>query len=221
VLYSLCTLLAPRPPTTNHNHCARRVAVFYSLCALLAVILGTMLVRYVVWGAVWLAGGAHLWLLPNLMSETVRVVACGCVRLCVRVRVRVRVHACVCVKVALSVRACSALSFTCVCLPAARAWASTSTPPLTRTSPLSHPPHTHTHTRTRARARSCQSPSSSRRRSRSPRATLPTSCRRCRRAPLCWRYWAAWPGCCWPWAPTPPASSRACRARKTPSSDTL
>jgi hypothetical protein len=48
-----------------------RLAVLYLLSGLLAVLLGTMALRYVVWGAVWLATGAHFWLLPNMMSEEV------------------------------------------------------------------------------------------------------------------------------------------------------
>jgi hypothetical protein len=41
------------------------------LTGVLFLMLGTMLVRYVVWGAVWLLTGSHFWILPNLMSETV------------------------------------------------------------------------------------------------------------------------------------------------------
>lgn len=41
------------------------------LTGLLFLMLGTMLVRYVAWGTVWLLTGSHLWILPNLMSETV------------------------------------------------------------------------------------------------------------------------------------------------------
>jgi hypothetical protein len=45
--------------------------VLYLLSGLLSVLLGTMALRYVVWFAVWLASGAHFWLLPNMMSEEV------------------------------------------------------------------------------------------------------------------------------------------------------
>jgi hypothetical protein len=41
------------------------------LTGLLFIMLGTILVRYLVWGAVWLLTGSHFWILPNLMSETV------------------------------------------------------------------------------------------------------------------------------------------------------
>lgn len=50
---------------------ACRLIVLRLLSGLLFVMLGTMLVRYVVWLPVWLATGAHFWILPNLMSETV------------------------------------------------------------------------------------------------------------------------------------------------------
>ncbi|WIA24068.1 hypothetical protein OEZ85_013679 [Tetradesmus obliquus] len=46
-----------------------RLAVLYALSGLLSVLLGTMALRYVVWAAVWMATGAHFWLLPNMMSE--------------------------------------------------------------------------------------------------------------------------------------------------------
>lgn len=41
------------------------------LTTLLFLMLGTMLVRYLVWGPIWLLTGSHFWILPNLMSETV------------------------------------------------------------------------------------------------------------------------------------------------------
>lgn len=48
-----------------------RLVVLYFLSTLLFVMLGTLLVRYVVWAAVWLVTGSHFWILPNVMSETV------------------------------------------------------------------------------------------------------------------------------------------------------
>lgn len=49
-----------------------RLAVLYLLSGLLSLMLGTMLLRYVLWFTVWLPTGAHFWLLPNMMSEEVR-----------------------------------------------------------------------------------------------------------------------------------------------------
>ena len=49
-----------------------RVAVLYALLGLLSTLLGAVALRYVVFVAVWVATGWHLWLLPNLMSDTVR-----------------------------------------------------------------------------------------------------------------------------------------------------
>jgi len=46
--------------------------VLYFLTGLLSLILGTMLLPYVLWTAVWMVSGAHFWLFPNMMSETVR-----------------------------------------------------------------------------------------------------------------------------------------------------
>lgn len=54
------------------NYCFCRLWVLYLLTALLIVLLGTMLVRYLVFAVVWVVTGSHFWLLPNLMSETVR-----------------------------------------------------------------------------------------------------------------------------------------------------
>lgn len=50
-----------------------RLVVLRLLTGLLFGMLGTMLLRYVVWGTVWLLTGSHFWILPNLMSETVSV----------------------------------------------------------------------------------------------------------------------------------------------------
>jgi hypothetical protein len=58
-----------------------RLAVLYLLSGLLSVLLGTMALRYVVWFAVWLATGSHFWLLPNMMSEEVRLDACTAFKL--------------------------------------------------------------------------------------------------------------------------------------------
>lgn len=48
-----------------------KLIVLRLLTTLLFLMLGTMVVRYVVWGAIWLLTGSHFWILPNLMSETV------------------------------------------------------------------------------------------------------------------------------------------------------
>lgn len=48
-----------------------RLWVLRVLTSLLVVMLGTFLVRAVVWGAVWLLTGSHFWIFPNLTSETV------------------------------------------------------------------------------------------------------------------------------------------------------
>ena len=53
-----------------------RLAVLYVLTGLLIVLLGTMLLRYVVFGFIWVASGASFWILPNMMSETVRREGC-------------------------------------------------------------------------------------------------------------------------------------------------
>lgn len=45
--------------------------MLYFLTGLLSLILGTMLIRYVLWVLVWLVTGSHFWLFPNMMSETV------------------------------------------------------------------------------------------------------------------------------------------------------
>lgn len=50
-----------------------RLIVLRVLTGLLCVMLGTMLVRYLVWAPIWLLTGSHFWILPNLMSETVSV----------------------------------------------------------------------------------------------------------------------------------------------------
>jgi hypothetical protein len=39
---------------------------------IVSVLLETMALRYVVWFGVWLATGAHFWLLLTMMSEEVR-----------------------------------------------------------------------------------------------------------------------------------------------------
>eukprot|EP00775_Hariotina_reticulata_P002417 gene2417-2721_t len=52
---------------------AVRLAVLYFLTGLLSLMLGTMLLRYVLWVLVWLVTGAHFWLFPNMMSETVPI----------------------------------------------------------------------------------------------------------------------------------------------------
>jgi hypothetical protein len=63
-----------------------RLAVLYILSGLLAVMLGTMALRYVVWAAVWLGTGAHFWLLPNMMSEEVGSFPCIEPLLCCGIR---------------------------------------------------------------------------------------------------------------------------------------
>jgi hypothetical protein len=81
--HQTCSAWAPRClPTSNRllppvlAPCAipllRRLAVLYVLTALLLILLGTTLLRYVAWGSVWILTGSHFWLLPNMFSETVR-----------------------------------------------------------------------------------------------------------------------------------------------------
>jgi hypothetical protein len=35
------------------------------------MLLGTMVMRWLLWGLVWIVTGSHFWLLPNMTSETV------------------------------------------------------------------------------------------------------------------------------------------------------
>ena len=50
----------------------------YMLMGLLGLLLGTMLMRYVVWAVVYITTASHLWILPNLTSETVsEALLCG------------------------------------------------------------------------------------------------------------------------------------------------
>eukprot|EP00879_Flechtneria_rotunda_P015341 GHRR01016037.1.p1 GENE.GHRR01016037.1~~GHRR01016037.1.p1 ORF type:complete len:328 (+),score=83.91 GHRR01016037.1:452-1435(+) len=70
VVVALCVLAVPLFPLAPYPV---RLAVLYALSGLLSVLLGTMLLRYVVWAAVWLVSGAHFWLLPNMMSDDVPI----------------------------------------------------------------------------------------------------------------------------------------------------
>ncbi|GBG00036.1 sec62 subunit of ER-translocon [Raphidocelis subcapitata] len=63
----LCITLFPLAP-----HWAR-LAVLYILTALLSALMGTLVVRWLVFGVVWIATGSSFWLLPNATSDTLPI----------------------------------------------------------------------------------------------------------------------------------------------------
>ena len=48
------------------------MALVYFLMSLLCILLGTALVRYVVFTVVWVVSGHSLWLFPNMMDDQVK-----------------------------------------------------------------------------------------------------------------------------------------------------
>lgn len=65
---------------TTNSHCCCccccgccRLSVLYVLTGILCVLLGSIVIRYVIWLLVWLPTGGHFWLLPNMLSEEVRI----------------------------------------------------------------------------------------------------------------------------------------------------
>jgi hypothetical protein len=65
------------------------MALVYLLMTILVLLLSLIVVRYIVFGAVWISTGHFFWLFPNLMSDEVGCVlpvcvhsACGCLPVC-------------------------------------------------------------------------------------------------------------------------------------------
>ncbi|GFH11475.1 uncharacterized protein HaLaN_06976 [Haematococcus lacustris] len=54
-----------------------RVALVYVLSGLLVLLMGVLVLRYTVFGIVWVLSGSSLWIFPNLMSDQTRAVT-GC-----------------------------------------------------------------------------------------------------------------------------------------------